>query len=106
MHPTRGEEGPWWWAGRRSGQPGHHRQDARWLSHVLEDSMHNSEGAVSRPTPRSGDTGTRSSLATLGRLNPEWRPWLDLVDLALERSEEHTSELQSRGHLVCRLLLE
>src|SRR5690625_6951805 len=22
-----------------------------------------------------------------------------------ERSEEHTSELQSRGHLVCRLLL-
>src|SRR5690625_5619394 len=23
-----------------------------------------------------------------------------------ERSEEHTSELQSRGHLVCRLLLE
>src|SRR5207253_8469262 len=26
---------------------------------------------------------------------------------ALEaRSEEHTSELQSRGHLVCRLLLE
>src|SRR5439155_4320263 len=27
----------------------------------------------------------------------EWR-WI--------RSEEHTSELQSRGHLVCRLLLE
>src|SRR5690625_1883228 len=25
---------------------------------------------------------------------------------ALHRSEEHTSELQSRGHLVCRLLLE
>src|SRR5207253_7202266 len=24
----------------------------------------------------------------------------------LSRSEEHTSELQSRGHLVCRLLLE
>src|SRR5439155_16951873 len=27
------------------------------------------------------------------------RPWYP-------RSEEHTSELQSRGHLVCRLLLE
>src|SRR6266702_5341850 len=28
-------------------------------------------------------------------------------ETALEiRSEEHTSELQSRGHLVCRLLLE
>src|SRR5207253_11170905 len=25
---------------------------------------------------------------------------------ANSRSEEHTSELQSRGHLVCRLLLE
>src|SRR5690625_6465372 len=26
--------------------------------------------------------------------------------IAQTRSEEHTSELQSRGHLVCRLLLE
>src|SRR5690554_7462667 len=26
--------------------------------------------------------------------------------LGLDRSEEHTSELQSRPHLVCRLLLE
>src|SRR5690625_6468704 len=25
---------------------------------------------------------------------------------SMARSEEHTSELQSRGHLVCRLLLE
>src|SRR5207253_4990195 len=29
-----------------------------------------------------------------------------LSDLVISRSEEHTSELQSRGHLVCRLLLE
>src|SRR5215510_15908260 len=29
-----------------------------------------------------------------------WLPWPS------RRSEEHTSELQSRGHLVCRLLLE
>src|SRR5690625_6098673 len=28
------------------------------------------------------------------------------TDTSMERSEEHTSELQSRGHLVCRLLLE
>src|SRR2546422_5067199 len=28
------------------------------------------------------------------------------ADVARERSEEHTSELQSRLHLVCRLLLE
>src|SRR5690625_1818550 len=29
-----------------------------------------------------------------------------LQSVAGERSEEHTSELQSRGQLVCRLLLE
>src|SRR5439155_2506977 len=28
------------------------------------------------------------------------------ADEVVKRSEEHTSELQSRGHLVCRLLLE
>src|SRR5258708_14817844 len=28
------------------------------------------------------------------------------VEVAAERSEEHTSELQSPDHLVCRLLLE
>src|SRR3712207_7744365 len=33
------------------------------------------------------------------------RPWQTLRDLA-RRSEEHTSELQSRQYLVCRLLLE
>src|SRR5690606_40163763 len=34
-------------------------------------------------------------------------PELDLtIDGADERSEEHTSELQSRENLVCRLLLE
>src|SRR5690625_5934144 len=31
---------------------------------------------------------------------------LDTFAPATYRSEEHTSELQSRGHLVCRLLLE
>src|SRR5690625_428018 len=28
------------------------------------------------------------------------------IPMERDRSEEHTSELQSRGHLVCRLLLE
>src|SRR5207253_7475512 len=35
-----------------------------------------------------------SSSISLATVTPSWR------------SEEHTSELQSRGHLVCRLLLE
>src|SRR3712207_8695935 len=34
---------------------------------------------------------------------PVTRVWEELVDW---RSEEHTSELQSRQYLVCRLLLE
>src|SRR5438552_3429814 len=33
----------------------------------------------------------------------EWRRW---IVRGLRRSEEHTSELQSPDHLVCRLLLE
>src|SRR5207253_10343131 len=45
-------------------------------------------------------------------LHPESAPpLLQTFDQKIEalgvlRSEEHTSELQSRGHLVCRLLLE
>src|SRR5690625_5710178 len=31
---------------------------------------------------------------------------LTITSNVVYRSEEHTSELQSRGHLVCRLLLE
>src|SRR5437899_12111182 len=37
---------------------------------------------------------------------PEFRQRADGVDPLEERSEEHTSELQSLRHLVCRLLLE
>src|SRR3989442_4905066 len=37
------------------------------------------------------------------RGEPLYRPRLDAAG---RRSEEHTSELQSRPHLVCRLLLE
>src|SRR5439155_14969874 len=35
-----------------------------------------------------------------------WRIRARAPGWAAVRSEEHTSELQSRGHLVCRLLLE
>src|SRR5690625_5363495 len=31
---------------------------------------------------------------------------MDKQQNTINRSEEHTSELQSRGHLVCRLLIE
>src|SRR2546422_7603635 len=42
---------------------------------------------------------TKPGPRTVGQPNPE-------ANTALGRSEEHTSELQSRLHLVCRLLLE
>src|SRR5690625_6957332 len=43
--------------------------------------------------------------------SPRWRNSSNCCDSfsavrVAPRSEEHTSELQSRGHLVCRLLLE
>src|SRR5439155_18910021 len=42
-----------------------------------------------------------------GRQRAAGRPDVGAVGRLQElRSEEHTSELQSRGHLVCRLLLE
>src|SRR5687768_17718457 len=41
----------------------------------------------------------------LWRRFPAFDPFVGGVALAV-RSEEHTSELQSRLHLVCRLLLE
>src|SRR5690625_5339599 len=44
------------------------------------------------------DIGTASEV--IDRLRNE------TVSIGSVRSEEHTSELQSRGHLVCRLLLE
>src|SRR5437660_3553703 len=40
-------------------------------------------------------------------IGKNYRRHADEVGMGVdERSEEHTSELQSRGHLVCRLLLE
>src|SRR5690625_1611307 len=38
--------------------------------------------------------------------NAQLAAWIFGVGMLWTRSEEHTSELQSRGHLVCRLLLE
>src|SRR5687768_18178365 len=38
--------------------------------------------------------------------NREWTAAIGVGLLLRDRSEEHTSELQSRLHLVCRLLLE
>src|SRR3989442_13570866 len=51
-------------------------------------------------SPRPFSTSVRSNPVALTRSRTVWgSSWPG-------RSEEHTSELQSRPHLVCRLLLE
>src|SRR5690625_5897104 len=47
-----------------------------------------------------GITGTNGKTTTTYLLDAIF------AESNMKRSEEHTSELQSRGHLVCRLLLE
>src|SRR5258708_14558480 len=47
-----------------------------------------------------GSSGVRPAGVQLGKL------LVEELRHRLERSEEHTSELQSPDHLVCRLLLE
>src|SRR5690348_18039337 len=56
---------------------------------------------------RSGATGSRSRWPTTPRCwaAPRTAGWSSTCSVAA-RSEEHTSELQSPVHLVCRLLLE
>src|SRR2546422_7839515 len=50
---------------------------------------------------------TRALLASLSRLHTNTHMWTAQSKHSTKaRSEEHTSELQSRLHLVCRLLLE
>src|SRR2546422_3823659 len=66
--------------------------DSQGGDHVLDDVVLDQRAATRQPAgnPRADET----SLEVLA----------DFV--AAVRSEEHTSELQSRLHLVCRLLLE
>src|SRR5207253_9680372 len=78
---------------------------------------HAADGA--RETPREGASvkiarieAVRVDVPLPGEgFRPAWGPgllqrtWSNVL-VKVFRSEEHTSELQSRGHLVCRLLLE
>src|SRR2546428_8229889 len=68
-------------------------------------------GATCTRTARSG---TRESWRLTTPMVSAWRttskrslqPWAEPSTPEVVRSEEHTSELQSRSDLVCRLLLE
>src|SRR5687768_14510058 len=64
-----------------------------------------------QPKPACPSTFTGITVARgatpLTRVAPRANPRIVLVTcVPWERSEEHTSELQSRLHLVCRLLLD
>src|SRR3712207_7095525 len=60
-----------------------------------------------RPAVRSGRSGAARPGAGRGGQGRHVREYVGQVaQEGRERSEEHTSELQSRQYLVCRLLLE
>src|SRR3712207_8499154 len=67
--------------------------------------------ARGEPATESGVVVTRGSVGVETRRHPDLGPAVTRTQLvaahgAHVRSEEHTSELQSRQYLVCRLLLE
>src|SRR2546430_8605913 len=51
------------------------------------------------------DLTPRADSSESGSTNPAW-PYKQHTNDRNQRSEEHTSELQSQSNLVCRLLLE
>src|SRR6266702_1169145 len=55
------------------------------------------------PAPTTTSPGRCATISSSTTCRPVWRT---MARTTTSRSEEHTSELQSRGHLVCRLLLE
>src|SRR6266702_6855946 len=68
-------------------------------------------GATRETKPSSGWSAGQATPTTpigsfIARVTPRTGVWCTAPSHLSARSEEHTSELQSRGHLVCRLLLE
>src|SRR5690625_125069 len=70
-------------------------------------SQHRNNAFTERRSPRSMDSSISIELSipifTGGEISAKVQ---EESERLRQRSEEHTSELQSRGHLVCRLLLE
>src|SRR3712207_3213145 len=77
-------------------------------AHAQRLGMVSSRFANPHGLPDERNQTTARDMAILARaLLTEFPDHKDLFDIgAVQRSEEHTSELQSRQYLVCRLLLE
>src|SRR5689334_23976583 len=56
--------------------------------------------------PRARQRSKADPLRSARASGPCWSRWCCARGWSSRRSEEHTSELQSQFHLVCRLLLE
>src|SRR5437660_7238245 len=69
-------------------------------------SANSSPSDAAHPDPHSFPTRRSSDLRLDLGVRPHRARQLADARRLERRSEEHTSELQSRGHLVCRLLLE
>src|SRR5207253_4163372 len=95
------------------------RRSAQVMSRVLVVLGTRPEAIKLAPVVRAARAaGLDVQVCVTGQHREMLRPVLELFDIAPDhdldlmtpgqtlRSEEHTSELQSRGHLVCRLLLE
>src|SRR5947209_10452089 len=63
-------------------------------------------GDAARPSGHPGGPAPAAGAGRARRLAAELDRRLQLAQDRRDRSEEHTSELQSRQYLVCRLLLE
>src|SRR3989442_11099601 len=94
---------PRWRDFRTTAQTGELEREQFGSPFVIEPGKYFEEKLIAWQQERSVETAAEvvTSALVLGRRT-------DAVEAArfLARSEEHTSELQSRPHLVCRLLLE
>src|SRR5438093_7593075 len=93
----------------RGGAPDDHesRVGRRGLAHRAVRLAETAPGAVALHGAPNLPAHGKSGAARLVRRTPEYDHGRPVNSLApLERSEEHTSELQSLTNLVCRLLLE
>src|SRR3712207_7577492 len=74
--------------------------------HVEELAEHGVPGPARVPTFYRATPSLIVATERIDVLGPETSGEVELILLRSGRSEEHTSELQSRQYLVCRLLLE
>src|SRR3712207_7327687 len=76
-------------------------------SRQMQDEIRHRVGAFVRPLPHLIVRKGVEAFGDLGGVLPQQpRPRMFEQERIQPRSEEHTSELQSRQYLVCRLLLE